>query len=56
MVKLEQNYRSTQTILDAANGLISNNTERREKHLWTDAGAGEKIVVGEFDDEHAEAR
>ena len=56
VVKLEQNYRSTQTILDAANAVVSNNTERREKHLWTDEGAGEPIVVGEFDDEHAEAR
>ncbi len=56
VVKLEQNYRSTQTILDAANAVVSHNTERREKHLWTDAGRGEMIVVGEFDDEHAEAR
>ena len=56
VVKLEQNYRSTQTILDAANGLVSHNSERREKHLWTDVGSGEQIVVGEFDDEHAEAR
>ncbi len=56
VVKLEQNYRSTQTVLDAANAIVSNNTERREKRLWTDAGAGDPIVVGEFDDEHAEAR
>ena len=56
LVKLEQNYRSTQTVLDAANAIVANNTERREKRLWTDAGAGEPIVVGEFDDEHAEAR
>jgi DNA helicase-2/ATP-dependent DNA helicase PcrA len=56
IVKLEQNYRSTQTILDAANALVSNNTERREKNLFTELGAGERIVVGEFDDEHAEAR
>ena len=56
MVKLEQNYRSTQTVLDAANAIVANNTERREKHLWTDAGAGEPIVVAELDDEHAEAR
>jgi DNA helicase-2/ATP-dependent DNA helicase PcrA len=55
-VLLEQNYRSTQTILDAANGLIANNTDQKEKHLWTDGETGEKIVVGEFDDEHAEAR
>ena len=56
LVKLEQNYRSTQTVLDGANAIVANNTERREKRLWTDAGAGEPIVVGEFDDEHAEAR
>jgi len=56
VVKLEQNYRSTQTVLDAANAIVANNSERREKRLWTDAGAGEPIVVGEFDDEHAEAR
>jgi DNA helicase-2/ATP-dependent DNA helicase PcrA len=55
-VLLEQNYRSTQTILDAANGLIANNTDQKPKHLWTDGETGEKIVVGEFDDEHAEAR
>ena len=40
LVKLEQNYRSTQTVLDAANAIVANNTERREKRLWTDAGAG----------------
>jgi DNA helicase-2/ATP-dependent DNA helicase PcrA len=55
-VLLEQNYRSTQTILDAANGLIAHNVDQKPKHLWTDGSAGEKIVVGEFDDEHAEAR
>jgi DNA helicase-2/ATP-dependent DNA helicase PcrA len=55
-VLLEQNYRSTQTILDAANGLIANNKDQKPKHLWTDGETGEKIVLGEFDDEHAEAR
>jgi DNA helicase-2/ATP-dependent DNA helicase PcrA len=55
-VLLEQNYRSTQTILDAANGLIAHNVDQKPKHLWTDGQTGEKIVVGEFDDEHAEAR
>jgi DNA helicase II / ATP-dependent DNA helicase PcrA len=55
-VLLEQNYRSTQTILDAANGLIAHNVDQKPKHLWTDGQRGEKIVVGEFDDEHAEAR
>ncbi|MGZ5325904.1 MAG: ATP-dependent helicase [Solirubrobacterales bacterium] len=56
LVKLEQNYRSTQTILSAANGVISHNTQNREKNLWTDAGEGERIVVAELDDEHGEAR
>ena len=56
VVKLEQNYRSTQTILSAANGLIAHNRTNREKNLWTDAGEGEKIVVAELDDEHGEAR
>ena len=55
-VLLEQNYRSTQTILDAANALIAHNTDQKPKHLWTDGETGEKIVIGEFDDEHAEAR
>jgi len=55
-VMLEQNYRSTQTILDAANGLIAHNVDQKPKHLWTDGTRGEPIVVGEFDDEHAEAR
>ena len=56
VVLLEQNYRSTQTILDAANGLIAHNVDQKPKHLWTDGARGEPIVVGEFDDEHAEAR
>jgi DNA helicase-2/ATP-dependent DNA helicase PcrA len=56
VVKLEQNYRSTQTILDAANALISHNRSNKEKHLWTDAGAGEAITVAELSDEHAEGR
>ena len=56
VIKLEQNYRSTQTILDAANALISHNRAQKPKHLWTDEGAGEKIKVRELDDEHAEAR
>ena len=55
-VLLEQNYRSTQTILDAANGLIAHNVDQKPKHLWTDGARGDQIVVGEFDDEHAEAR
>ncbi|MDX6582284.1 MAG: ATP-dependent helicase UvrD/PcrA [Solirubrobacterales bacterium] len=56
VILLEQNYRSTQTILDAANGLIAHNVDQKPKHLWTDGSRGERIVVGEFDDEHAEAR
>lgn len=44
-VRLEQNYRSTQTILSAANALISNNTTRKGKELWTDSGDGERILL-----------
>ena len=56
VVKLEQNYRSTETILEAANAVISHNTGRLGKHLWSDLGEGEKIHVAELEDEHAEAR
>jgi DNA helicase-2/ATP-dependent DNA helicase PcrA len=56
VVKLEQNYRSTQTILDAANAIISNNRGQKPKSLWTDIGRGDPIKVRELDDEHAEAR
>ncbi len=56
VVKLEQNYRSTQTILDAANGVISNNRGQMTKHLWTDVGEGDAVRVREMADEHAEAR
>lgn len=55
IVLLEQNYRSTQTILDAANAVIVNNTARQPKRLWTDEGAGERIVMFEGQDEHEEA-
>ncbi|HMS62222.1 MAG TPA: UvrD-helicase domain-containing protein, partial [Solirubrobacteraceae bacterium] len=55
-VKLEQNYRSTQTILDAANALIAHNRDQMPKTLWTDIGPGDEIVVRELDDEHSEAR
>jgi DNA helicase-2/ATP-dependent DNA helicase PcrA len=55
-VKLEQNYRSTGTILDAANGLISHNRDRLDKNLWTDAGRGEPVTIAELSDEHEEAR
>ena len=56
VIKLEQNYRSTQTILDAANAVIKNNRGRRGKNLWTSAGEGEKIIVKEVDDQNYEAR
>ena len=54
-VKLEQNYRSTQTILDAANHVIKNNTGRKCKSLWTDNAGGSKIIMCENDNEHEEA-
>ena len=54
-IVLEQNYRSTQTILTAANALISRNSSRRAKNLWTDAGAGTAIIGYVADDEHDEA-
>ncbi len=55
-ILLEQNYRSTQTILNAANSVISRNTGRREKRLWTEEGEGELIVGYVADNEHDEAR
>lgn len=55
-ILLEQNYRSTQNILSAANSVISRNSGRREKRLWTDAGQGELIVGYVADNEHDEAR
>jgi DNA helicase-2/ATP-dependent DNA helicase PcrA len=55
-ILLEQNYRSTQTILSAANSVIGNNRGRKPKRLWTDAGEGERIVGYVADDEHDEAR
>ena len=56
IVKLEQNYRSTSHILDAANAVISNNKDRLGKNLWTDRGAGERIRIYEADDDRQEAR
>jgi DNA helicase-2/ATP-dependent DNA helicase PcrA len=56
LVKLEQNYRSTQTILDAANALLSNNRRQIEKSLWTENPQGDPVHVRELEDEHAEAR
>mgnify|MGYP004511667867 FL=1 len=55
VIRLEQNYRSTQTILDAANSVIANNEGRKEKHLWTELGTGDKIVWYQADDEADEA-
>lgn len=55
-ILLEQNYRSTQTILTAANSVIKNNSSRKDKRLWSDAGDGERIVGYVADDEHDEAR
>ena len=55
-VFLEQNYRSTQTILNAANAVISRNKDRKPKNLWSDAGEGEQIIGYVADDEHDEAR
>jgi DNA helicase II / ATP-dependent DNA helicase PcrA len=54
-VMLEQNYRSTQTILDAANAVINRNSARRPKRLWSDQGRGDAIVGYVADTEHAEA-
>jgi DNA helicase II / ATP-dependent DNA helicase PcrA len=56
VVKLEQNYRSTETILKAANAVIANNRGGISKRLWSELGAGEPIQVRELEDEHAEAR
>lgn len=55
VVRLEQNYRSTQNILTAANEVIKNNFERKGKNLWTSKGSGEKITVCKTSDERAEA-
>jgi len=55
VILLEQNYRSTQTILDAANAVIANNLQRKPKALWTDQVGGEPIVRYEAQDEHDEA-
>jgi len=55
-IALEQNYRSTNSILEAANGVISHNRERKPKNLWSELGDGEPVSVVEVEDEHAEAR
>src|SRR5256885_13063829 len=56
VIKLEQNYRSTQTILSAANAVVSHNRARKAKVLWTDVGTGDQVRMRELEDEHAEAR
>jgi DNA helicase II / ATP-dependent DNA helicase PcrA len=55
-IALEQNYRSTNAILEAANAVIANNSERKEKRLWSELGDGEPVRVIEVEDEHSEAR
>ena len=55
-IKLEQNYRSTQTILSAANAVVERNRERRPKQLWTEITGGAPVVLSELTDEHEEAR
>jgi superfamily I DNA/RNA helicase len=56
VIKLEQNYRSTNTILEAANAVIKKNPQRRAKQLWSQKGAGTKIVLQAFESDEAEAR
>ncbi|MGN1303468.1 MAG: ATP-dependent helicase [Oscillospiraceae bacterium] len=55
VIRLEQNYRSTQNILNAANAVIANNSSRNDKKLWTDIGDGDKITLFKAMDEHSEA-
>lgn len=55
VIRLEQNYRSTQNILSAANAVIAHNSNRNEKKLWTDIGNGDKITLFKAADEHGEA-
>ena len=56
VVKLEQNYRSTQTILSAANAVIAHNRNQVRKELWTEVGEGDPVTIRALADEHAEAR
>lgn len=56
VIKLEQNYRSTSNILNAANAIIKNNEDRHAKKLWCDKGEGEKITVHETEDQNAEGK
>ncbi len=55
VIKLEQNYRSTETILNAANAVIANNMGRKVKHLWTENGEGDKVQFVQLDDAYEEA-
>jgi DNA helicase-2/ATP-dependent DNA helicase PcrA len=56
VIALEENYRSTNVILNAANEVIAHNRDRKEKRLWSELGEGEPVRVVEVEDEHAEAR
>ena len=56
VIRLEQNYRSTQNILDGANAVIAHNEQRKGKNLWTSNGSGEKIKVNTLNDEYAESK
>ena len=56
VIRLEQNYRSTTNILNAANAVISNNSNRKDKHLWSDLGEGDKILVNMYPSEQNEAK
>ena len=55
-IALEQNYRSTNAILEAANAVIANNSERKEKRLWSELGEGDPVQVIEVEDEQSESR
>ena len=56
IIRLEQNYRSTQNILDGANAVISHNEQRKGKNLWTSNGEGDKIILNTLDDEYGEGK
>ena len=56
VIRLEQNYRSTQNILDGANAVIAHNEQRKGKNLWTSNGAGDKIKINTLNDEYAESK